>query len=123
MDGLKCPHCKGRLNEPIDGQYECPRCEVRGQIPYTQDGTVYYNKPASRLKALTFPAVSLIGVLVFWLDWAPFWPTLGATILAYVFLDSLVWASGGGASKAAAIAMRIFLVAIAAGVAYFQLGG
>ncbi len=120
MDGLVCPHCSGPLSEPIDGQYECPTCETRAHIPYTQDGSVYYHRPASRFKAMTFPALSLLGLAVLALGWAPLIPTVLVTVFAYIFLDSLVWAAGGGASKLAAIGVRMGLVALVLGVGYVQ---
>ncbi len=123
VDGLKCPECKGDVVEPLDGHYECQRCEIQAQIPFTQDGSVYYNKPASRFKAMTFPAMSLLGLFVMALGWAPLVPTILVTVFAYIFLDSLVWAAGGGASKLAAMGTRLVVVAIVAGAVYFQLGG
>lgn len=122
VEGLTCPHCRSILQEPIDGQYACVDCETVSHIPYSQDGTVYYNRPASRLKAMTFPAISLLGVVVIALGWAPLIPTLVVSVFAYIFLDSLVWASGGGASKLVAIVARMFLVALVAAGVYLQFG-
>lgn len=102
-----------------EGIFECQDCEAKAEIPFEQGGEMHYVREERNLPGLFLPAVSLIPFVLSYFHIGPVaWMQL-ITIVAYVFVDSVIWSFKHGIhSLLRSVLVRLILVTTA-GFAYW----